>query len=430
MSRSKPTPRRTRAARERERRELEKTEVPALTRGTTGSRRTSGWRRTPADEDLLRFLTVHGVITLRQAAHWIYASEYDSARFRARVLEQAGLVMRRDGGPWAGVVLVPTLDGQTIGLESAGFPVSHASLRRHMKMPVQLLHRLLVAEYTLAARATGRRVISERQIRMLNARDEAETQAFLAAEGVRFSADGVSEGIIPGTVTVTKESPGQGLQIIGERPTWVTLPVRTRFDQSTAPQSDQCSGLRFPDALEVTETGELVALEVEISGKAPDRLRPIVQAYTQSLPQVGQIKQPDGTTKPALIRRQFRQVKWIGTPDVMYMLRGHRDLHSGQHIPGMIQELMPTVFPADYDWASQKSGWPVQLLDAVSVDEGLQYALEQRVLDPQYRCDFQTWKRWQQVWKADVPEEDRVVFTFPRWLRVGTNHLDCMRQRP
>src|SRR5699024_3749917 len=123
-----------------------------------------------------------------------------------------------------------------------------------------------------------------------------------AAVGVRFSADGISEGITPGTVTVTEDIPGQGLQIVGERPTWVALPVRTPFDERTAPLSDQRSGIRFPDALEVTATGELVAIEVEVSGKAEDRLRMYVEGYKWSLPQVQNIRQPDGSMRAGLVR--------------------------------------------------------------------------------------------------------------------------------
>src|SRR5699024_3321815 len=160
----------SRARRERVRRDSQARSVRAVKRGRSTAKGLPGWRRLAEDEDLLRFLTVHGVVSLRQAAHWFYGGRYERARYRARLLEQAGLLVRHDQESWAGVILVPTLDGQKVGLESANFPVSHASLRGHMRVPSQLLHRLLVAEYTLAARAKGRRVISERQIRMLDAR--------------------------------------------------------------------------------------------------------------------------------------------------------------------------------------------------------------------------------------------------------------------
>src|SRR5699024_7153157 len=200
----------------------------------------------------------------------------------------------------------------------------------------------------------------------------------------------------------------------------------TPFDERTAPLSDQRSGIRFPDALEVTETGELVAIEVEVSGKAEDRLRMYVEGYKWSLPQVQNIRQPDGSMRAGLVRRQFRQVQWHVTPDAGYMLRGHHDFKTGQPVPGMVQELMPHAFPTDYDWANQAKGRPMQVLDATSVDEGLQYALEQRVLDPQYRCDYGVWKRWRRFWQDDVAPEHRAVFTFPRWIRTGTNHASCM----
>ncbi|GAA3144738.1 hypothetical protein GCM10020255_022370 [Rhodococcus baikonurensis] len=120
-------------------------------------------------------------------------------------MEDAGLLTRNQDQPWAGVVLVPTLDGQTVGLETAEFPVSHSSLRGHMTVPANLLHRLLVADQTLAARARGRTVISERQIRMLEARDESQSHRFLQSVGVHYSSDGVAAGVVPSRLTLIDE---------------------------------------------------------------------------------------------------------------------------------------------------------------------------------------------------------------------------------
>src|SRR3546814_20130765 len=121
-------------------------------------------------------MTLHGVVSLRQAAPWFYGGKISTARHRVRSMEDAGLLTRNQDQPWAGVVLVPTLDGQTVGLETAEFPVSHSSLRGHMTVPANLLHRLLVADQTLTARARGRPVLSERRIRMMKAHGERHAQ--------------------------------------------------------------------------------------------------------------------------------------------------------------------------------------------------------------------------------------------------------------
>lgn len=400
-------------------------ETPAK-RGTRSAAGPSGWRRKPADEDLLRFLTVHGVVSLRQASRWFYRGAHRTARYRAGVLEQAGLLRRHEVAGWAGVVLVPTLDGQTVGLASAQFPVSHTALRGHMTVPSQLLHRLVVAEYALAARAAGRRVISERQIRMLDARDEEETKLLLQHEGVVFSSDGQAPGVRPVEVTVTGDDHGR-TTVDGTRRTWVALPIRTGFDERTAPYAEQRSGLRYPDFIEVSDTGELVAVEVEISAKSDDRVRRLVDGYARSLPAVRGGRRPDGTDGKWLQRRQFRQVRWHTSPEVEHMLCGHTDLVSGEHHPGLVQKAMPAVFGADYDWRDQNSKGPLLVSPAASVEPGLQYALDQRSMEPQYQCDYRSWKIWQGEWAKNVPAEQRDVLTFPRWLRVGTHLADCRR---
>ncbi|MDN5757300.1 MAG: hypothetical protein L0H59_02025 [Tomitella sp.] len=410
----------------RSRREYSAVRDVPVRRGTSSTGAPSGWRRKPADEDLLRFLTLHGVLSLRQAARWFYRGAHRTARYRAGVLEQAGLLRRHEVPGWAGVVLVPTLDGQTVGLASAEFPVSHAPLRGHMTVPNQLLHRLVVAELALGSRASGRRVISERQIRMLDARSEAETTRFLQHEGVVFSPDGQAPGVRPAELTITVEEQGRTI-LDGTRNTWVALPIRNAFDERTAPFTDQRSGLRYPDFLEVSEAGELVSVEVEISTKSEDRVRRLVEGYARSLPVVRTGGRPDGSQGRWLQRRQFRQVRWYTSPDVEYMLCGHTDLISGVHASGLVQQVMPAVFGADYDWRNQDKKLSVVVSQAASVEPGIQYALDQRSMEPQYQCDYRSWKIWQGQWRKDVPEQHRAVLTFPRWLRVDDNLAVCRR---
>ncbi|WP_137725826.1 hypothetical protein [Prescottella subtropica] len=398
--------------------------VPAERRGKTGRKGPSGWRRKPADEDLLAFLTVHGVVSMRQAATWFYGGVMNTARQRIRSMEEAGLLTRNQDQPWAGPILTPTLDGQTIGLEAVEFPVSHASLRGHITVPANLLHRLLVSEHTLAARARGRQVISERQIRMLEARDETESHKFLQAVGAHYSHDGTTPGIVPSTLTVTESGPA-GTVIVGERKTWLGLPVYTDFDHRTAPYSRQRSGIRYPDFIEVLDTGELVAAEVEVATKSEARMRMLVDGYRDSLPTVETYVDDTGATAARLRRGQFRHCRWITSPEVRAMLQGTTNFITGHHEPGLLQKAMPDVYKPDFDWTNQDDRRPVRVTAATSDDPGIQYALDQRDLEPQYRCDYRTWGRWRTVWEGVVPVEKRDAFTFTRWLRSGTNHADC-----
>ncbi|WP_420879215.1 hypothetical protein [Rhodococcus sp. (in: high G+C Gram-positive bacteria)] len=416
----------TRWRKARARRYFSAESVAPERRGKTGGRSPSGWRRKPADEDLLQFLTVHGVVSLRQASQWFYGGVMNTARQRVRAMEEAGLLTRNQDQPWAGPILTPTLDGQTIGLESVDFPVSHASLRGHITVPSNLLHRLLVSEYTLAARARGRKVISERQIRMLESRDETESHKFLQAIGAHYSPDGIAPGIVPSPLTVTESGP-TGTVIVGERNTWLGLPVYTDFDHRTAPYSKQRSGIRYPDFIEVLDTGELVAVEVEVATKSEARMRMLVDGYRDCLPTVETFVDDAGQPSARLRRGQFRHCRWIASPEVRAMLQGTTNFITGHHEPGLLQKAMPDVYRPDFDWTNQDDRRPVRVAAATSDDPGIQYALDQRDLEPQYRCDYRTWGRWRTVWEDAVPVEKRAAYTFPRWLRSGSNHTECRR---
>lgn len=412
--------------RARSRRRFAADAVPADRRGKPGGKGPAGWRRKPADEDLLRFMTLHGVVSLRQAAHWFYGGKISTARHRVRSMEDAGLLTRNQDQPWAGVVLVPTLDGQTVGLETAEFPVSHSSLRGHMTVPANLLHRLLVADQTLSARARGRTVISERQIRMLEARDESQSHRFLQSVGVHYSADGVAAGVVPSRLTLIDEGPA-GTTVVGERNTWLGLPVRTDWDNRVAPYSPQRSGLRFPDFIEVLESGELAAVEVEVATKSEARMKMLVDGYRSSLPSVEDVVDANGAPGKRLRRGQFRHCRWVVSPEVRVVLQGTTNFISGGHQDGLLQKLMPDVYAQNFDWSKQTDKLPVRVIAAMSEDTGVQYALDQRNLEPQYRCDYRTWLRWRRLWEAQIPADKRAVYTFARWIRTADNLEICRR---
>ncbi|WP_137876635.1 hypothetical protein [Rhodococcus sp. Q] len=184
----------------------------------SGVRRGDGWVRKPADEQLLEFMSLHGAINLRQASKWFYGGNFETARSRVRKMFDAGLVERHVDTPWAGVVLFPTLDGQTVGLGGKDHP-----LRKQLAVPRNLEHKLTVIDHALVSRSRGLQVISERQIRMFEARPVEEVHRYLAGLGARVSSDGVEPGIVPSTLTILREIPasaGGGLEVVGERKTW------------------------------------------------------------------------------------------------------------------------------------------------------------------------------------------------------------------
>ncbi|WAL49668.1 hypothetical protein [Rhodococcus pyridinivorans] len=414
----------TRWRQARARRRFSADALPPQKRGKSGGKGPSGWRRKPADEELLQFLTLHGVVSLRQAARWFYGGAMNTARYRVRLMEEAGLLTRHQDQPWASAVLVPTLDGQTIGLESAEFPVSHSTLRGHMSVPSNLLHRLLTAEHALAAQARGRRVISERQIRMLEARDETESHKLLQWMGAKYSSDGYTAGISPSTLTVTESGP-DGTTVVGERNTWLGLPVYTDFDHRSAPYSQQRSGLRYPDFVEVLESGELAAVEVEVSTKSESRIRMLVDSYRDSLPKAEKYVDASGVEALRLRRGQFRHCRWIVSPEVRVLLQGSSNFLTGKHELGLLQKSMPDVYGPKFDWSNQDDRRPVRVVEAMSDDAGIQYALDQRALEPQYRSDYRSWSRWRSLWAEEVPAEKQSLYLFAWWLRSGDNHERC-----
>lgn len=398
-------------------------------RATAGARsgvhRGDGWVRKPADEQLLEFMSLHGVINLRQASKWFYGGNFETARSRVRKMFDAGLVERYIDTPWAGVVLFPTLDGQTVGLGGKDHP-----LRKQLAVPRNLEHKLTVIDHALVSRSRGLHVISERQIRMFEARPVEEVHRYLAAHGARVSSDGVEPGIVPSTLTILREiaaSAGGGFEVVGERKTWLGLPVRTPVDERMAPFGSQRSGLRIPDYIEVSPDGELVAVEVEIANKADRRLSAIVDGYRDAsayLEKVGE--KPNGSPEIRVRRRQFRQCRWVCSPEVLVELQGTHDFLSKEHRPGVVQRSMPDVFKASFDWSKQGDKRPVQVLHVNADDVGVQFALDQRNLEPQYRCGYREWLQWRALWRAEIAESLQPRFPFTRWIR-GDGKLQACR---
>lgn len=394
----------------------------------TGLRRSGhGWRRTERDEQLLQFVTLHGMILLRQAAKWFYSGKDETALKRVTKMEQAGLVNRDSGvADWAGTVITPTTAGQRVGVLE--LPTVFDNLvKRQLSVPDNLLHAALVADRILVTQAKGYRVLTERQIRLLDKADPDEVRAYLATQGVKFASEDTDPGVRPGVVF--RERPtGDGDVKIEQYETYLAAPVPSPSQPSTTrtPQS-----VRFPDFVYVTRLGELVAMEVEIATKASDRLQGIVAGYSRTVARMI----PDGmgsyrrattaegqvSARPLLERHQFRQVQWWCVPESANLLRGRWDVKRNQWGVGFIPRMMPFEYQAPdrpVDWHSQQSSLPMTVHEVTADDSGVQYALDQRVLPPHYRCSYKRWKVWRQVWRQHVPLEYRERAVFTRWLMV------------
>ena len=399
-----PTVSKARDARERRRRR----------RGAeAGTRSGDGWRRSAEDERLLTWASRLGAITIRQAHRYVYPRvSYQTARKRIAAMAQAGLLQRMDSAPWAGTVVWPT----TTGRQAVTDPESPL---RALEAPADstLPHRLLVAEEALKLLAAGRTIITEREIRLYETVSGAHLEArdqFLAEAGVRRSING-SPGVVP-TVERTEH---------GRLERWLTLPmpgVHTAF--------------RIPDLLEVTDRGELRAIEVETAQKSLSRMREILAGYRDACLGHNMVLRDAGYDLPTAgaLRRQFVGVRWVVTDPVMIQLRGHPggvDPVTGKDDVGLVREVwdksMNThLFYKEKDtWALSKKNWPLRAtaLD-VSHDPGLEYQLHQRVLPAAYRTSMQEWRVWRKVWEHEVTDDAEPV-PFVQWLRAPGNLKRC-----
>ncbi len=321
---------------------------------TSGTKKGDGWWRSDADERVLDFAARFGGLSLRQVSRGFYRRVYATARERVRFMVEAGLLDRADNLRWAGPVVWPTATGMH-AIESSLRPPGMPSDER-------MLHRLLVADNALRLTTSmGAPVVSEREIRSM----EGETATSEAAEKRigELGVDGVSPSV---------DASG--------RDRWWSVPIAGGDRQ------------HWPDFVLATPR-RLIAVEVEIALKDASRMNAIVRAY-----------------RDAYQRGHLGQVLWLVTPDVRTALEGYRML-DGQWSDGVLQRF--GMLPAGQapDW-SQK-GLPMVVRGIDAHDEGLQYALDQRVLPPAVRCSQPRWRRWRKVWQQEAPEVE-----FTHWARV------------
>ncbi|MGX1794423.1 hypothetical protein ACWIGN_01140 [Streptomyces albidoflavus] len=149
----------------------------------TGEARGDGWQRTEEDEHLLRLATRYSTLTLHQAAYACWGGRIETARRRARLMTEAGLLLRSADVRWARTVLWPTERGAQVAGVGLGAP--HPPGER-------LLHRLALADVGLRQEAAGHTVLTEREVRTAEAVPgrAAELLADLGVPGVHDGARG------------------------------------------------------------------------------------------------------------------------------------------------------------------------------------------------------------------------------------------------
>lgn len=376
---------------------------------SSGRNYRDGWRRTASDEQLLDAVTRLGVITLSQAHRYVYSLSRHTVRERFKHMVDAGLLKRLDSLPWAGPVYYPTRAGRQVVLGDDSPLLS-------MEPPADatMLHRLLVAEEALKLLADEKTIITEREARLYEmgeTPDKIEDRnRFLAEKGVRRSINN-SPGVVPtpqGTKYGTVE----------------------RFLLVPTPAAE--SSYRIPDLFEVEKTGELRAIEIELSPKRAKRMRGILAGYRHACR--GHNPEPYGSTRHLSevgpLYQQLSGVRWVGTEPVIDMICGPEDgvgPISGKEDIGLVRPLWDSsetthLFYLDPStWAMRKKGWPVSVepID-LSHDPGLEYALQQMVLPANYRAPLREWRMWRKVWEKETANDDNAL-AFPQWLRMPGN---------
>ncbi|MDN5760084.1 MAG: hypothetical protein L0H59_16425, partial [Tomitella sp.] len=80
-------------------------------------------------------------------------------------------------------------------------------------------------------------------------------------------------------------------------------------------------------------------------------------------------------------------------------------------VDGLLQELGLLESGVVPDWSVR--GRPMVVRAVEAADEGVQYALSQKILIPSVRSSFRQWQRWRQVWAGESTPLD-----FEDWLML------------
>ena len=411
-----------------------------------GKHKLDGWRRQPADTQLLDFILRFEVTTIEQAARWFYGGSVTRARRRIGFMEHAGLIRKFRDFRHIGIVVLPTRAAATAVYGS------HSPLA-DVRPPAssRIAHLLFVAE--VAAQIMfdpdePRQVISEREIRVYRERDTETIAELLRSRGVKLFPEH-HRGSRPTTASVTRKRDAR--EVVVDEDFWLT--VRVGGPRAT---------YRIPDLIEIRD-GDLWAVEVEVARKSEDRLKDILRGYRDCTQAHEPVAADDSRRLKELrpVWRQFRGVRWVCADDVAEWLTGpsmrspkditRPDTHGqpqvvirrGERVygvdpvtrkkaPGWIDQLWAEsdhgrrMFSAIEDKSLTNYARPcvVEQLDMSSYP-ALEYMLAQETLPVRYHADFVEWERWRKLYKESVAGDDRTV-DFTRWIRFEDNYRACI----
>jgi hypothetical protein len=319
-------------------------------KGADGTARGDGWRRTDVEDQLLSALNRYGAATQRQITDRFYNGVTETARRRIRFMRESGLLRTNSDERWAGVVAWPSPKGASF---------SNVSLSAPSWPGERLLHKLAVTDTAFRFEKSNLHIISEREMRMVERGTYEEAAAYvqqLGLDDVRSVRD------------------GRG------RPRFFASPVGEKNE------------VHFPDLILIHPSLGMVAVEVEITPKAPAALRRILHSYQQS--------------------RLFSQVMWLTTEPVRAGLEGFHDPHTDSWVAGAMHTVgiyrtgeVPRNTPdASYRVAPIKAS-----------DEGVRYQLDMKQIPDHWRCSIDDWRTLRTRWANDRSAGETANVDFIPW---------------
>lgn len=304
--------------------------------GASGASRGDGWRRTDIEDQALAALNRYGAATQRQITERFYGGVAETARRRIRFMREAGLLRTNGDERWAGVVAWPSPKGASF---------SNVSLSAPRWPGERLLHKLAVTDTAFRFEKSNLHIISEREMRMVERGSYEDAASYVQQLGLG-NANSVRD--------------------INGRPRFFATPVGEKNE------------LHFPDLILVHPTLGMVAVEVEITPKAPAALRRILHSYQQS--------------------RLFRQVMWLTTEPVRAGLEGFHDPHTAKWVDGAMHTV-GIYRSGEVPKNTPEAAYRVAPIRAN--DEGVRYQLDMKQIPDHWRCNMDDWRALRSRWSND-----------------------------
>lgn len=319
-------------------------------KGSLGASRGDGWRRTDVEDQLLASLNRYGAATQRQIADRFYGGVLETTRRRLRFMRETGLLRTNSDERWAGVVAWPSPKGASlsnVGLSAPQWPGE------------RLLHKLAVTDTAFRFEKSNLHIISEREMRMVERGTYQEAAAYVEQLGL-------------GNVNSVRDANG--------RPRFFASPVGEKNE------------VHFPDLILIHPSLGMVAVEVEITPKAPAALRRILHSYQQS--------------------RLFNQVMWLTTEPVRAGLEGFHDSHTSSWVDGAMHTV--GIYRSG-EVPKNAAGDAYRVAPMKALDEGVRYQLDMKQIPDHWRCSMDDWRQIRDRWSKDTQAGEKADVEFIPW---------------